>query len=102
MLGFYHDVSFSRESLACDLMEPLRPLMDSWVWQMFKDRQLRAEHFSDDNGRCQMNKVGRQCFYGFYEAQAGSARRLLRRYGYALSKRYLTVSGSDAFVAINN
>ena len=31
ILGFYHDISFGRESLACDLMEPLRPLMDRWV-----------------------------------------------------------------------
>jgi CRISPR-associated protein Cas1 len=88
MLGFYHDVSFGRESLACDLMEPLRPLMDRWVWQLFRERQLRPEHFSDDNGRCQMNKSGRQLLYGFYEAQVGPARRLLRRYGYALAKRY--------------
>lgn len=91
MLGFYHDVNFGRESLACDLMEPLRPLLDRWVWQMFRERQLRAEHFSDDNGRCQMNKAGRQCFYAFYESQAGSARRLLRRYGHALAKRYQSV-----------
>lgn len=88
MLGFYHEVSFGRESLACDLMEPLRPLMDRWVWQLFRERQLRPEHFSDDNGRCQMNKAGRQCFYGFYESQVGPARRLLRRYGYALARRY--------------
>lgn len=85
MLGFYHDISFGRESLACDLMEPLRPLMDRWVWQLFRERQLRPEHFSDDNGRCQMNKAGRQCFYAFYESKAGSARRLLRRYAYALN-----------------
>jgi CRISPR-associated protein Cas1 len=92
MLGFFHDVSFGRESLACDLMEPLRPLMDRWVWQLFKDRQLRPEHFSQDvGGRCQMNKAGRQCFYGFYESQVGPARRLLRRYGYALAKRYQAV-----------
>jgi CRISPR-associated protein Cas1 len=102
MLGFYHDLCFGRESLACDLMEPLRPLMDRWVWQMFRERQLRIEHFSDDNGRCQMNKAGRQCFYAFYESRAGSARRLLRRYGYALSKRYLAVGGSDAFVVTKN
>ncbi|MDD2661382.1 MAG: CRISPR-associated endonuclease Cas1 [Methylococcales bacterium] len=95
MLGFYHDVSFGRESLACDVMEPLRPLMDRWVWQMFRERQLRIEHFCDDNGRCQMNKAGRQCFYGFYESRAGSARRLLRRYGYALAKRYQTVGQAD-------
>jgi CRISPR-associated protein Cas1 len=88
MLGFFHDLSFGRESLACDLMEPLRPLMDAWIWQLFKDRHLRPEHFSDDvGGRCQMNKAGRQVFYGYYESKAGPARRLLRRYGYALSKR---------------
>jgi CRISPR-associated protein Cas1 len=91
MLGFYHDVCFNRESLACDLMEPLRPVIDAWVWQLFRDRQLRLEHFSDDNGRCQMNKAGRQCFYAFYETKAGPVRRLLRRYGYALAKRYQAV-----------
>jgi len=88
MLGFYHDVSFGRESLACDLMEPLRPLMDGWVWQLFRERTLRPEHFSNDNGRCLMNKTGRQRFYAFYEARAAAARRLLRRYGHALGKRY--------------
>jgi CRISPR-associated protein Cas1 len=88
MLGFFHDVSFGRESLACDLMEPLRPLMDGWIWQLFRERTLRLEHFSDDDGRCLLNKTGRQRFYAFYESQAGSARRLLRRYGHALSKRY--------------
>jgi CRISPR-associated protein Cas1 len=96
MLGFYHDISFGRESLACDLMEPLRPLMDRWVWQLFRERQLRVEHFSDDNGRCQMNKAGRHCFYGFYESQASSPRRLLRRYGYALAKRCLLVGKDNA------
>lgn len=88
LLGFYHDLSFGRESLACDLMEPLRPVMDDWVWQLFRDRHLRAEHFSIENGRCLMNKTGRQRFYAFYESHAGPARRLLRRYGHALGKRY--------------
>jgi CRISPR-associated protein Cas1 len=88
MLGFYHDLSFGRESLACDLMEPLRPVMDGWVWRLFRERELRLEHFSDDQGRCLMNKAGRQRFYAFYEANAASVRRLLRRYGHALAKRY--------------
>ncbi len=102
MLGFFHDVSFGRESLACDLMEPLRPLMDRWVWQLFKERQLRPEHFSIDvGGRCQMNKAGRQIFYGFYESQAGPARRLLRRYGYALAKRYQVLSVVQDSVEFN-
>ncbi len=91
MLGFYHDLSFGRESLACDLMEPLRPVLDGWVWHLFRERELRPEHFSDDNGRCLLNKTGRQRFYAFYESHAPSARRLLRRYGHALSQRYQLV-----------
>lgn len=96
-LGFFHDVSFGRASLACDLMEPLRPVVDDWVWQLFRDRTLRAEHFSDDNGRCLMNKAGRQHFYAFYESNAGPVRRLLRRYGHALAKRYLALYDMSSF-----
>jgi CRISPR-associated protein Cas1 len=33
-----------RESLAFDLIEPLRPHADAWVWEMFRSRSLRAEH----------------------------------------------------------
>lgn len=95
MLGFYHDTSFGRESLACDLMEPLRPLVDQWVWQMFRERTLRTEHFSDDSGRCLLNKAGRKHFYGFYESNCGAARRLLRRYGHALAKRYQMIQGGE-------
>jgi CRISPR-associated protein Cas1 len=65
--------------------------MDQWVWRLFRERQLRPEHFGDDNGRCQMNKAGRQVFYSFYESHAAAARRLLRRYGYGLAKRYKAV-----------
>ncbi|MBX3628574.1 MAG: CRISPR-associated endonuclease Cas1 [Nitrosomonas sp.] len=95
MLGFYHDISFGRESLACDLMEPLRPLVDQWVWQMFRERTLRIEYFSDDNGRCLLNKAGRKHFYGFYETNSGSARRLLRRYSHALAKRFQLIHGGE-------
>lgn len=95
MLGFYHDISFGRESLPCDLMEPLRPLIDRWVWWLFRDRILRIEHFSDDNGRCLLNKAGRKHFYGFYEANSGPARRLLRRYSHALGKRFQSIHGGE-------
>lgn len=96
MLGFYHDLCFGRESLACDLMEPLRPWLDGWVWQLFRERQLRLEHFSVEQGRCQMNKVGRQVFYACYEAKVSVARRLMRRYAFALCKRYQTIAESYA------
>jgi CRISPR-associated protein Cas1 len=50
MLGFYHRPSFGRESLASDLIEPLRPAIDLWVWELLRNRTLREDHFSVDKG----------------------------------------------------
>ncbi|MBM4200354.1 MAG: CRISPR-associated endonuclease Cas1, partial [Gammaproteobacteria bacterium] len=35
MVGFYHEPAYSRASLASDLIEPLRPKVDEWVWRLF-------------------------------------------------------------------
>ncbi len=91
MLGFFHELHFGRESLACDLIEPLRPLVDRWVWQLFRDRQLTMDHFSFENERCLLGKAGRQIFYGCYEAEARAVRRLLRLNGYRLARRCLEI-----------
>lgn len=88
-VGFYHEPAFARESLACDFIEALRPELDRWVWRLFRERLLRAEDFSDDNGHCLLNKTGRKCFYAEYETFARPIRRLLRRYGHALARRLL-------------
>jgi CRISPR-associated protein Cas1 len=88
-VGFYHEPAFARESLACDFIEALRPKVDAWVWRLFRERLLRGEDFSDDNGHCLLNKNGRKRFYAEYEIFARPLRRLLRRYGHALAKRLL-------------
>lgn len=79
LLGFYHRPTFGRESLASDLIEPLRPHADAWVWALFRQRILRAHHFGRDGQACLLGKVGREIFYQHYEAFAGPPRRLLRR-----------------------
>jgi len=91
-IGFFHDPAFGRESLACDVIEPLRAVLDQWVWRLFRERLLRVEHFSDDHGKCLINKTGRQRFYAEYEIFAKPVRRLLRRYAHALAQRLLTDS----------
>jgi len=78
LLGFYHRPAFGRESLACDLIEPLRPLADEWVWQQFSSRALRIEHFSPDKGACLLGKAGRGHFYAAWERFAPMPRRWLR------------------------
>jgi len=64
MIGFLHAPSFGRESLACDLVEPLRPRIDGWVEGLFRERVLRREHFTTDaDGACLLGKAGRAAFY---------------------------------------
>lgn len=79
LLGFYHQPAFGRESLASDLIEPLRPHIDEWVWELFRERRLRPEHFTAADGACLLGKAGRQIFYGAYEPLGAPLRRLLRR-----------------------
>lgn len=86
-VGFYHEPAHRRESLAADLIEPLRVHIDRWVWRLFADRELRAEDFVEDNGACLLKKEGRALFYARYETLAPPLRRLLRRYGLAVVRR---------------
>jgi CRISPR-associated protein Cas1 len=79
MVGFYHRPAHGRESLACDLIEPLRPRADAWIWNLFRQRELRREHFTIDKGACLLGKAGRERFHAAWEAYASLPRRWLRR-----------------------
>lgn len=92
LLGFYHRPAFGRESLACDLIEPLRPSVDKWIWHLFRTRELRAEHFGSDKGACLMGKAGRGHFYAGWERFAKLPRRWLRQRCARLA-RQLTAEG---------
>jgi CRISPR-associated protein Cas1 len=79
-VGCYHELNYNRESFACDLIEPLRPVIDLWLWQLFRERSLRVEHFTYDDGACFMSKAGKQHFYAAYYQKIISLRKCLRRY----------------------
>lgn len=79
-VGFYHRLAFGRESLACDLIEPLRAHVDSWVWGLFRERTLRSEHFVVDKGACLLGKQGRALFYSAFDGFIRSPRRQLRKH----------------------
>ena len=85
LLGFYHEPAYGRESLACDLIEPLRPRLDGWVWSLFRERRLRGDDFVMDKGACLLAKAGRQTFYAGYELWVTPLRRYLRRESYRLA-----------------
>jgi len=77
-LGFYHRPAIGRESLACDLIEPLRPAVDMWVWELLRSHTLRGEHFTLDKGACLLGKEGRHIFYSEWEKSCKTLRRWLR------------------------
>jgi CRISPR-associated protein Cas1 len=94
-LGALHTLSHGRAALACDLMEPYRPAIDLWVWHLFRDGQLRNEHFGrDGSGACLLGKAGRSHFYPAWEQQAHHHQRSLLRYARTMEKA-LTHTASD-------
>jgi len=77
-VGFLHEVDFARESLACDLVEPLRPLIDRFAWRLFAEQTLRARDFSmEPDGACLLGKAGRERFYAAVEQPLELARKRL-------------------------
>ena len=86
LLGFYHRPAFGRESLASDLIEPLRPAVDLWVWGLLRSRALREEHFTQDKGACLLGKAGRQSFYAEWELHHTPWQRWLRARSQVLAR----------------
>lgn len=79
LLGLYHEPAFGRESLAADVIEPLRPHVDEWVWTLFRDRTLTARNFRENQGAVLLGKAARQHFYAAFHPLGLGLRRLLRR-----------------------
>ena len=76
-IGFYHALDFGRESLACDVVEPLRVEVDRHMLQLFRSEKLRADDFSTVDGACWLGKAGRARFYAEWETLAERLRKRL-------------------------
>ncbi|MDH2998904.1 CRISPR-associated protein Cas1 [Pasteurellaceae bacterium LFhippo2] len=86
-ISFYHAVDFGRESLACDVMEPIRPLFDQWLTTAFEQQLFKIDDFSYTNEGCLLNKAGRVVFYSEFEKIAETWRKILNRYCYELATK---------------
>lgn len=102
LLGFYHRPAFGCESLASDLIEPLRAEVDAWVAALFRDRTLREDHFTrpeSPGGACLLGKAGRQTFYAEWAAHAVRPLRRWLRWRCAALARVLRAQGEAALAA---
>ena len=66
-VGFYHVAEHGRESLACDLVEPLRHEIDRLCWRLVAEQTLTPKDFNQSEKMCLLNKTGRVRFYQAYE-----------------------------------
>ena len=88
MVGFLHLPAHGRASLACDLVEPWRARIDDWVWQQFRNRELRPEHFGRDGaGACLMGKAARGHFYAAITPLQQRCAAALRRHARLVARR---------------
>ncbi len=88
-LGYLHEPDYGRESLAADLIEPLRPRIDRWIWELMRNRRLRPEQFNQREGGCYLDKSGRGEYYPAYEQAARPWRRWLRLAVYTLIRHLM-------------
>lgn len=86
-IGFYHQISHSRESLACDLVETVRTLVDQLCLELVSQQILTLEHFSSGSSGCILGKAGRTRYYGVYEDHAADLRKKIRSEIRALIQR---------------
>ena len=96
LVGFYHQLDYGRESLACDLTEPCRPEVDRWIWELFRLRCFTNRDFSSDAERpgCYLKKNGRGRFYQAYEEWIASRHGAMRSEVEALAR--IVLDGEDA------
>lgn len=63
-LGFLHSPMNGRPALALDLLEPVRPWVDQWVWRLLERGALRPEDFSHGAREgCRLGKEGRATYF---------------------------------------
>lgn len=95
-VGFLHSLDYGRESLACDLIEPFRPLVDNWLLGCFRKGILREEHFSTTQEGCLLGKAGRIHFYQEYEQMITNWRKILTENCYDLVQLFKTCNLNNA------
>lgn len=79
-VGLSHGLAHGRESLALDLVEPARPLVDGFVHDLFHRRALEARSFTaDGKGGVLLGKAGRRVFYEVWEIEAAPKIRTVIR-----------------------
>lgn len=58
--GVYHKLFFQRKSLACDVMEPFRCIIDKQIYKAYRLKQIDKKDFSVSRGQYQLSYQNQQ------------------------------------------
>lgn len=94
-IGFYHQLAHGRESLASDLLEPLRPLYDAWLLKAVKSQLFRPEDCSLRDGACMLGKAARVRYFPAYEELLKTLRPQMRQSCRGLLRDLAEASGQS-------
>lgn len=91
VIGFYHQFEYGREFLACDLIEPYRPQVDKWIWEIFRKRIFTNRDFAEGDERpgCYLKKNSRGEFYKLYEEWMANIRPIIVKDVQDLARRIM-------------
>ncbi len=96
MLGGFHEPSYGQDALSSDLIEPLRPAVDAWVWAMFRSQTLRPEHFRLQDDACFLQHHAQEVFYEAFHQKLRVWRRVLRLYARRFTQLLPETTGQPA------
>lgn len=78
-LGFLHKMEFGRVSLACDWIEPIRPLLCDWIVLKFFNLKMlgEADFEPGEEGGFLLNSEGKRQFFPLYYQELQKSRNFL-------------------------
>lgn len=69
--GFLHTPQNNRPSLALDLLEPVRPWVDEWLWRKAQAGLFTPKQFTQNKQEgCRLDNAGRNAFYSAWYEEA--------------------------------
>ena len=85
-IGVYHEPTYGRDSLACDIAELARASVERMTWRMFADRLIDRDNFYRKGKAMRLKKSAHAAFFKCYEYAARGHRPLLSRASRALAR----------------
>jgi len=98
--GFLHALQSGRDSLALDLLEPLRPKIDRFVLDIIRDQLTLRDFSTNSQDGCRLNKSGREGFFQAWvrwlaDAEGADAARLQSIIGQQMIPTLLAMIKAD-------